>query len=231
MGDEFACHTLTHKELKPNLSKSEVTKEIVGSRTWLVKTCGLPAQSVAGFRAPFLTTNPQVRQVLFDNGFEYDSTNGFDYAGMTSKPFPFTLDAGLPDSSCSNCKSNEKYKGMWEIPMYNVKYDGQTYSMDPGMKTDWGSAKELPVEDVMKAAFDAAYNGNRAPVPLGVHVYWMTDKHIKGAQKFIKYALTKPNTYFVTYKQVMEWMKDPVPNSEMDAWLKARCLKHAKIVV
>jgi hypothetical protein len=112
---------------------------------------------------------------------------------------------------------------MWEIPVYNIKYNGQTYSMDPGMKTDWGDAKELPVEDVMIGAFNEAYNGNRAPVPLGIHVYWMTDKHIKGAQKFIKYALSKPNTYFVTYRQVMEWMKDPVPNSEMAAWLKARC--------
>ena len=63
MGDEFACHTLTHQELKPTLPKSTVVKEIVGSRTYLVKECKLPPQSVKGFRAPYLTTNPQIRQV------------------------------------------------------------------------------------------------------------------------------------------------------------------------
>jgi hypothetical protein len=142
---------------------------------------------------------------------------------MARKPFPFTLDAGLPDASCKNCQPGESYKGMWEIPIYNVKYGKQTYSMDPGMKTDWGTGKELPVDQVLKGAFDRAYNGNRAPVPIGVHVYWMSPKRIKETRKFIKYALSKPNTYFVTYRQVMEWMKNPVPNSQMAAWLKARC--------
>lgn len=153
----------------------------------------------------------------------YDSSNGFDYAGMTNRPYPFTLDAGLPDASCDNCKSDESYKAMWEFPVYNLKYEGHSYSMDPGMKTDWGDAPENPVDEVMKAVFDEAYNGNRAPVPIAVHVYWMSNKRIKETQKFIKYALSKPDTYFVTYRQVLEWMKKPVPKSEMAAWLKARC--------
>lgn len=65
MGDEFACHTLTHPALKSTLAKSVVVKEIVGSRNYLLKTCKLPAASVTGFRAPYLTTNPRVRQVGF----------------------------------------------------------------------------------------------------------------------------------------------------------------------
>lgn len=62
-GDEFACHTMTHKELTSSTSKSTMTKEIVGSRNWLVKKCGLPENAVTGFRSPFLTTNKRVRQV------------------------------------------------------------------------------------------------------------------------------------------------------------------------
>ena len=64
-GDEFADHTLTHKELTDGTSESTMTKEILGSRKWLVNKCGLPADSVKGFRSPYLTTNKRTRQVKY----------------------------------------------------------------------------------------------------------------------------------------------------------------------
>lgn len=223
-GDEFACHTMTHKELTSSTSKSTMTKEIVGSRNWLVEKCGLPASSVTGFRSPFLTVNKRVRQVLNENGFLYDTSNSFDNNEMNNRPWPFTMDAGIPDRSCgSSCGKGESYKGLWNIPVWTLKYDGQAYSMDPGMKTDWGEGDERPVDDVMKAVFDTAYESNRAPVPLWVHVYWLSDRRINEAQKFVKYAASKPDVYFVTMRQLIEWMQNPVPTSEMAAWLKARC--------
>lgn len=91
------------------------------------------------------------------------------------------------------------------------------------MFVDWGSGAERPVDKVMNYVLDAAYNSNRAPVALPVHLYFLTDRRIRGAQKFVKYALSKPDVYFVTNRQLVDWMKAPVPISQMAAWLKSRC--------
>ena len=133
------------------------------------------------------------------------------------------MDYGIPDPSCKTCTPTESYPGVWQIPVYTLKYDGQMWTMDPGAKASWAHAEDRPVEDVMKSVFDAAYNGNRAPVPLYVHVYWLTNARIRGSQTFVKYALSKPDTYFVTMGQLVEYMQKPVPKGEMAAWLKARC--------
>jgi hypothetical protein len=42
-----------------------------------------------------------------------------------------------------------------------------------------------PVYDVLKANFDAAYEGNRAPFPIFVHKFWLTtDNNAKDLQRF-----------------------------------------------
>lgn len=43
-------------------------KEIVGSRD-KIASCGIPESKVAGFRTPFLSDSPTVRQALADAGF------------------------------------------------------------------------------------------------------------------------------------------------------------------
>jgi hypothetical protein len=100
-------------------------------------------------------------------------------------------------------------------------YDGQTYTMDPGAKED--GAAERPAYDVLKANFDAAYEGNRAPLGVGVHTFWFSPDRIRDTQKFVKYALGKPDVYFVTMQTLLAWMQAPVPKQQMAAWLKARC--------
>lgn len=47
---------------------AQVKKEIVGSRD-KIASCGVPHSKVVGFRTPFLSDSPTVRQVLADYGF------------------------------------------------------------------------------------------------------------------------------------------------------------------
>ena len=91
------------------------------------------------------------------------------------------------------------------------------------MFVDWGAGAERPVDKVMNYVLDAALKSNRAPVALPIHLYWLSDRRIREAVKFVKYALSKPDVYFVTTQQLVEWMKNPVPKSQVAAWLKARC--------
>jgi hypothetical protein len=90
-----------------------------------------------------------------------------------------------------------------------------------------GGAMRMSAEDVLKNAFDQAYNNNRAPVPIFVHPYWFSDERLQGAQNFIKYALSHDDVYFVTLSQLVEWMKEPIPAREMKDWLKSRCQNEA----
>lgn len=79
--------------------------------------------------------------------------------------------------------------------------------------------------DLLKSVFDLAYNGNRAPMPMYIHSPWLNDKKQLAAMRaFIEYALSKPDVYFVSMRQLIEWMKNPVPKSQVGAWL-SECAK------
>ena len=146
-----------------------------------------------------------------------------------NRSYPFTLDYGVPDGTCGPtdkfqaCTETERYKGLWEVPVWEMKSeDGESYGMDPGAPSP-GNGKGRPVDEVLRYNFDLAYNGNRAPLPLYVHLGWFSDERILGTQKFIKYAMSKPDVYFLTMHQMVDWMKSPVPSSQMSAWLSSRC--------
>lgn len=46
----------------------QVSKEVLGARDTLVG-CGIPLSELRGFRTPFLSDSPTIREVLYDNGF------------------------------------------------------------------------------------------------------------------------------------------------------------------
>lgn len=46
----------------------QVSKEVLGARDTLAG-CGIPASELRGFRTPFLSDSPIIREVLYDNGF------------------------------------------------------------------------------------------------------------------------------------------------------------------
>ena len=53
------------------LDKSDIEAQIVGGRHEIA-ACGIPEGDIVGFRAPYLDTNPDVREVLHEAGFLYD---------------------------------------------------------------------------------------------------------------------------------------------------------------
>jgi LysM repeat protein len=67
-----------------------------------------------------------------------------------------------------------------------------------------------------------SYNGNRAPFGLYIHTPWFNKDTIEGTNRFLEYALQLEGVYAVTARQVIEWMQDPVPISQMDDWLQCK---------
>jgi len=199
---------------------------MMGVRTFLNTECGIPLSDLVGFRSPYLIHNPTVRGLLAKNNILYDATI-LEFIGemsFTSKTFadrlyPYTFDNGIPQY-CNwtypegQCTKTEKYPGLWEVPMWDlpndtVKPQVNAYTMDP----EGGFGGDLLT--TFKTNFDQAYSGNRAPFPIFVHAPWFTPERIAMTNEFIDYALSKPNVYFVTVRQMLDWMANPVPASQL----------------
>eukprot|EP00890_Picochlorum_soloecismus_P000809 jgi/Picsp_1/1729/NSC_05202-R1_hypothetical chitooligosaccharide deacetylase len=206
-------------------------EEIMGARSDL-EMCGIPKADMVGFRSPYLVHNPQVRDILHQNGLLYDSSiiEYINSQSQTSNSFserlwPYTMDKGIVQDCewtkpAGHCTEQENYPGLWEVPMWPLLNDtldklNNAYSMDPG--PGFGG----DVYSTFATNFDQAYNGNRAPFPIYLHAPWFTDDNIAATNKFIEYALSKGDVYFVTMTELINWMQNPIPASEYQK--KANC--------
>lgn len=75
------------------------------------------------------------------------------------------------------CNATERYPGMFEVPLWPLAAKG-LYSMD------CGADGLFSVFDILKANFDAAYSGNRAPLPTYIHTPWLSTAHVADMQRF-----------------------------------------------
>ena len=226
---EIALHTVNHLRLDPTFAggMEAMRKEMFGVRDWLNKECGIPLEDLRGFRAPYLISNQMTRALLQKEGMLYDSSmiSAFSQGSEVSsapgqRPFPFTMDRGIPinaewnypDGQC-NC-STESYPGMFELPMYELQNAAGEHlaSMDP----------EGDVFNIYRENFDMNYNANRAPFGVYLHAPWFTDKNTAALNQFMDYAMAKPDVWVLTMRQLAEWMKNPVPASKMGEWLTCK---------
>lgn len=227
-GHEIGCHTKTHGD---NLNGTSVTQqtwatEMKDCNDWLIKNLGIQQSDIWGFRTPFLAVSKTSFTAENSLNFVYDcsvmhSPKDYDWIFI----WPYTLDKDLaPDAQ----KKLGSFPGMWEIPVYNVVEEemgfpnmcGMDYSMwDQNINADtflkW-----------LKLSLDIRIKSgkNRAPFALGMHpdLYAAANNDIPGdwaanlGQRkktiidFITYALTKPMVRFVSGKQLITWMRNPV---------------------
>ena len=225
---EIGLHTVHHASLGPDFAGME--EEMMNARKDLMQ-CGIPEGEMVGFRAPYLVHNPKQRAILLKNNMLYDSSiidfissQSTTTKNMSERLWPYSMDNGIVQdcsyTSAGICTPDEKYPGLWELPLWPLLKDDvdkldNAYSMDPG--PGFGG----DVYQTLVTNFDAAYAGNRAPVPLFTHATWFTDENIAATRKFIEYALSKGDAYFVTVKELIDWMKNPVSAQEYKT--KANC--------
>ncbi|EFN50572.1 hypothetical protein CHLNCDRAFT_136266, partial [Chlorella variabilis] len=213
---EIAGHTVNHSYMFANLTVDEMKAEVEGIREYLVEECKVPADKLKGFRAPYLVHNEQFRSVLQEAGFQYDSSimepsNTETSPSWAQRTFPYTMDAGVPQdcgwpgNTEMSCSTDERHAGLWEVPVWMLpSAEGENgFTMDPE------AASSDQLYELLKTSFDAAYEGNRAPFPIFLHAPWFTYNNSQGFLRFMEYATDKPNTWFVTVSQLLDWMKAP----------------------
>ena len=221
---QIATHTCHHFG-KPPVS------EIQGAFDFIADTsfgCGMDVADVHGFRTPNLDfvqdTFNNLRTLmdggkyitLWDSSITEGNTNPF-VAGTSEYGanfiFPYTMDNGVQQdcaASGGKCDPTVKNPGLWEIPMWFL-YDGET-AIGDGMDPDPPTGT---VQDMLKTNFDLHYNGNRAPFGIFLHGGVWLPPHGQALQEWMQDTIKNyDDVYFVTVKQLIDWMRDPVVASE-----------------
>ncbi|OAQ24568.1 hypothetical protein K457DRAFT_81884 [Linnemannia elongata AG-77] len=200
-GNEIADHTMNHIGTPP-------IEEVSGNRKAINAFSGIPYAKMTGFRAPLLNYSKSTFDVLAQEKIQYDSSTT---ATTTDAYWPYTLDYGVAND-CWNgiCAQGVAQPGMWEIPMHAIiDPQGNAYSMDVQLS---GSASV--VAQWFKDNFNRHYQGTRQPFGIYLHPV-----HVGNATSlyndFFTWAAAQPDVWFVTNQQLLEWMKNPVPASEL----------------
>lgn len=94
------------------------------------------------------------------------------------------------------------------------------------------------VTNAYKTAFDASYAGNKAPFGVYMHPTWLVNRpgqtsssatpdgapKLAAIQAFLTYAMSKPDVWVVTHQQLLAYMRNPVPASQLGSQPYMLCL-------
>jgi peptidoglycan/xylan/chitin deacetylase (PgdA/CDA1 family) len=228
-GYEVGDHTMDHGT--DTSTTLEVWKsQMSGCRAALSEKLGVPGSQIVGFRTPYLAFNDRTFTAAAAEGMLYECTmtQMQDY-NKSLFVWPYTLDNGFADKVIESWVGKCKIPGLWEIPVYTVGADPTLWPPITGFDSSiltQGNGGQF--ETMLKNALDYRLKtgGNRAPMTVGLHTDTYAeanpdgpinyDSHLDLAgrraalENFIDYALTKPMVRFVTAKQLIDWMRNPV---------------------
>jgi hypothetical protein len=141
--------------------------------------------------------------------------------------WPFTMNNAFPTGFAS--KGISPVPGVWEFPVYTFnKITGDTAAtvtgFDYNLWTKCQSDSSFDFAEVLKQSLDQRLGGNRSPFAVGLHtdIYSQFDASAnstwtkfnyqarrKALSDFLDYALSKKEVRFVTYRQMITWLRKP----------------------
>ena len=222
-GHEMASHSITHRtELNTwwhGGSVENMTSEIVGMQDMMRVWGGVTRESIKGWRTPFLATSENQIKALQANNFTYESS-----MQTPMRYWPFTLDYKSPLCDSPATCPVEAYPGLWVIPNIRLL---QADNVTCGMLDSCTHPKtQQEVYDLLVSNFDRHYSSNRAPFGIYLHAAWFFDTtkgRLEGLMQFLDYAATLQDTYIVTHTQLLEWVRNPTPISDLADFEPWKC--------
>lgn len=151
-GHEIANHTENHEHGRPfTLAKWRAEIEAC---TATFAAAGIPAETVRGFRAPFLEHNPATFAALEALGFIYDTSleeGGAQGQDGRSNVWPYTLHDGSPGNARwakqTGMPAVGSHPSLWEIPIHVFMIpsdaDCERYGVQPGLRSRVGAALKV----------------------------------------------------------------------------------------
>ncbi|KAK0551057.1 hypothetical protein OC846_003435 [Tilletia horrida] len=229
---EIADHTMTHVGDPPQ-------NEVSGNLQAINALAGIPYSEIQGFRAPFLNYSVNTLQMLSKMQFEYDtsSTSSIPVTDPNTDAFwPYTLDNGMANDCTAVdgiCQGQPKLPGLWEMPMYAI-FDDKG-AAGPHLMDPWLDGQPNDVLKWMKNTFLDHYNTNRQPFGLYSHPIHLATGYpgladptamINMINSFLDWATTNSsmqNVWIVSNRQVLAYMKNPVPASQLNTLPEFQC--------
>lgn len=220
---------------------TSLSSQISGNLIGLNALAGIPFKSLAGFRAPFLNYTIDNLRDLAKANFVYESSSSSSVAVTdpnTDAFWPYTLDHGMANDCTVEglgvCNGQPVLPGFWEIPMY------ATFNPDKsilGLMDPWLEADTDKVLTAMKATFTDHYNSQKQPFGMYSHPIHLATTYpgIPAAQiqpmvdmlnQFLDFAMTSSqfqNVWMVSNKQLLAWMQNPVPASQLNTLDEFKC--------
>ncbi|ORX59012.1 hypothetical protein DM01DRAFT_1333603 [Hesseltinella vesiculosa] len=218
-GHEVADHTFSHVGNPPS-------EEIAAAKSMLHTYAGIPNNKIVGFRAPFLNYSQDTFKHLSEQQFTYDSSASA--VGDDDLYWPYTLDYGLANlnDATGGSSASVRIPGLWEFPMYSVANNAGI----PQLMDVYLAGPPSDVKSWSLTTFDKHYNGSRQPFGIYVHPTHLTPNaaadpaaQLNGMLELIKTIAEKPDVWFVTNYQLLQWMKNPVKVSELGKQAYMKC--------
>lgn len=114
----------------------------------------------------------------------------------------------------------KSYPGVWEVPINPMSNEFNTcHLLDQCVfpsqddNTDSSEIVQFLIDN-----FERHYNSTRAPFQINIHVQWVLNANrVRALTKFIDHVSKNyPDAWFVSFKQMIDWMKQPIVSSQVN---------------
>jgi peptidoglycan/xylan/chitin deacetylase (PgdA/CDA1 family) len=199
-GHEIASHACGHFDGK-DWSKADWLTEFASFRRIMADAYAINgvegepigwrglAQTVSGFRAPYLSTGPALYDALRQAGF------GYDASGVSRGPAEPLADGKIERFSLPQIPEGPKARRIIAMD-YNlfVRHSGGIEQPDEA------AAFQERSHEAFKAAFDRQYHGERAPLQLGFHFTLMNGgAYWRALERFAEEVCGKADVVCTSY--------------------------------
>ncbi|VDL73125.1 unnamed protein product [Nippostrongylus brasiliensis] len=231
-GMELASNSISHVSLE-GTNANRWLNEMDGQRRIMAKFANANEEEIVGLRAPQLILGGDEQfEMMTRAGFLYDNSMSVN-PGVNGEPFwPQTLDHSVPwdcyDAQCPTAS----FPGVWAIPLnqffgsYLPQIDSFRRSSMIRAAIDLNTTVDQ-LTNMIFSNFERAYLGNRAPYVLSLNADLLQlngrNTGMQALQRFLEEIQYRKDVYVVTLKQLIEWMRNPVPLSHISQSEAVRC--------
>ncbi|XP_050296707.1 chitin deacetylase 1 [Anthonomus grandis grandis] len=209
-GHEIGVHSVTHRFPEEWWSENATMEnwfdEMVGQANIINKFSNVRLSEIKGLRAPFLRIGWNRQYLMMKEfGFLYDSSMVAPYSYVPL--WPYTLDYRMPHKCFRQMCPTRSYPGVWEMVINQLEaFNISCAALD-------SCPIELTGQEVYHTLlrnFNRHYSTNKAPFGIHLQASWLENsENIAAFQEFLDYILTKPDVWFVTNSQAIEWIRQP----------------------
>jgi hypothetical protein len=159
----------------------------------------VPESEIKGGRIPCLEGDPAAfLPVMAGRGMTYDTSLTTDGVAWPSQK------DGMWEFWVPVVKVPALGNKMVTMQDYNLWYAMNGAKEEPGRDAEFTAA----TLDTYRAAYQAAYNTNRAPLTIGNHFNdWSGGAFSRATEQFMNEVCVRANTVCATYSEVLQWMK------------------------